>query len=136
AGPAANLLLALAGFAVLRFMLRHGSLVPAGTRAFEALATPPPGTPPDSLLHPLAALLSVTLSLNLLLFVFNLIPLPPLDGGGLAQGLLPGTLGSLIGSLQSRPALSLLGLIVAWRLADFVLPPAFAIVLRWLYAGL
>jgi Zn-dependent protease len=136
AGPAANLLLAAVGFVALRLLLQAGVLVPAGPRGFAGIAAAAPGTPRDSFLHPLALLLSITLSLNLLLFVFNLIPLPPLDGSGLAQGLLPLSAGRLIDRLRTTPALALAGLVVAWRIADLVLPPVFRIVIGWLYAGL
>ena len=38
---------------------------------------------------PLAALLSRAMQLNVLLAVFNMIPIPPLDGGNVLAGLLP-----------------------------------------------
>ena len=38
---------------------------------------------------PVAALLRLAVQLNLLLAVFNIIPIPPLDGGNVLSGLLP-----------------------------------------------
>ena len=38
---------------------------------------------------PLAALLSQAVQLNVLLAVFNMLPIPPLDGGNVLAGLLP-----------------------------------------------
>ncbi len=38
---------------------------------------------------PLAAFLSLAMQLNVLLAVFNMIPIPPLDGGNVLGGLLP-----------------------------------------------
>ena len=38
---------------------------------------------------PLATLLSQAMQLNVLLAVFNMMPIPPLDGGNVLSGLLP-----------------------------------------------
>ncbi len=38
---------------------------------------------------PLLAMLKVSVGINILLMMFNLIPIPPLDGGRIAVGLLP-----------------------------------------------
>ena len=60
AGPASNLVLAIAGAIPLRFMVANPSLV-------EQLPL-------------LALVLSLFVQINLLLMIFNFIPIPPLDG--------------------------------------------------------
>src|SRR6185436_19346444 len=83
----------------------------------------------------LALLLSVALNLNVLLGLFNLIPLPPLDGAGIARGLFPGSFGALLDRLQGNPAMSIIGLLAAWRIFDFVAAPALMLVRSWLHPG-
>ena len=72
AGPASNLLLALVAAAVLAVM------------PWESLLT---GS--RDVATPLFTLLSRALTLNVLLAVFNMLPIPPLDGGNVLAGLLP-----------------------------------------------
>mgnify|MGYP006274717373 CR=1 FL=1 len=75
AGPVSNLLLALVARQVLRVLV----LAPAARGAAD-IATP------------LIWLFQQALSLNVLLAVFNLLPVPPLDGATVLQGILPRTL--------------------------------------------
>jgi Zn-dependent protease len=135
AGPAANLLLALTVFAVLRGLLSAGLFTAPDSVSFSHVVEPPRGTPPESLAHAVAFTLSVALNLNLLLFLFNLVPLPPLDGGGIVRGLFPDTIGALFESLSGQPIFSMLGLLAAWQLFDFIYRPAFGILLRLLHPG-
>jgi Zn-dependent protease len=71
AGPASNIVIALAAAILLR-------VVPVGGSLGEAT------------LAPLANLLYRAVGLNVLLAVFNMIPVPPLDGGNVLAGLLAG----------------------------------------------
>src|SRR5204862_4069867 len=75
AGPASNLVLALAAATVL-------ALLPVSPVRI--------GQPNVS--APVAALLSRAVQINVLLAVFNMIPIPPLDGGNVVGGLLPKSL--------------------------------------------
>jgi len=71
AGPVTNLLLAIVSTLLL----------------WLALQLPPSAS---WLAQPLALMCQASILINLVLCIFNLIPLPPLDGGRVAVGLLPG----------------------------------------------
>lgn len=135
AGPTGNLLIAALSFLALKVLLMSGALVPPEKINFHRLVEPRAGTPEESILYPLAFLLSVALSLNVLLFLFNLLPLPPLDGAGIVQGLLPERYGSLIEGLRRNPMMSLVGLMIAWQVLDVLYRPAFAALYRLLHPG-
>ena len=131
AGPAANLLLATVVFVVLKTLLGAGYFVAPSRVSFSHIVEPSSDAGP--LGAGLALLLSVALNLNVLLCLFNLIPLPPLDGAGVVQGLMPGTVGGALAQVAANPMLSMMGLLIAWRVFDFVFGPAFAVVLGLLH---
>ncbi len=91
AGPASNLVLATIAL-VLLLIIKHA--VPGGSVAVftaMALAMHFPGVSTENLpgLFPVALLLYFIILINLLLFVFNLIPFPPLDGSRILRHFLP-----------------------------------------------
>ncbi len=73
AGPASNLLLALAGFMGLVVLKLAQS----------------PMAPPSSNIEALGILCELAVVVNLALFFFNLLPLPPLDGSRILRHFLP-----------------------------------------------
>ena len=63
----------------------------------------------------LAANLKNALLLNVILAIFNLLPIPPLDGGRILVGILPGAMARIVSRAEPYGMLILIGLI-------FVLP--------------
>ena len=68
AGPAANILLALIFAGLMHLVVRFGT---------------------DGVLMILLKMLETGVILNLMLAMFNLVPIPPLDGSGILEGVLP-----------------------------------------------
>jgi len=135
AGPVANLLVATTAFVILRTLLTRDILVPPEVRSYSRLADPAPVFGETSPLWAVAATLSIAMSLNTLLFLFNLLPIPPMDGSGVVHGLFPDSIGRVIESLRGNPMMGLLGLLAAWRIFPYIFQPIFNRVLDWLYAA-
>jgi Zn-dependent protease len=91
AGPASNLLSATIAL-ILLIVIKH--MLPAGDVSIAtavAIVQHIPGVATEGLpaLFPIALFLYFVVFINLLLFVFNLIPLPPLDGSHILRHFLP-----------------------------------------------
>ena len=91
AGPASNLLLAFISGALIHMV----PLLPNSAQAW------------------VGASLFVSMLINLILFFFNLIPLPPLDGGRVLVAILPYTLAAPVARLERTGFMIILGALFA-----------------------
>jgi Zn-dependent protease len=83
AGPASNLILAVVAALVL-----------------SAFPVSPVVLGEPNVSAPVAAFLSLAVRLNILLAVFNMLPIPPLDGGNVLSGLLPQRFGKMLDQIR------------------------------------
>jgi Zn-dependent protease len=130
AGPAANLLLVVAAGLALRAGLAAGIFGLPTHISFSQLVSASGGV------VGVATLLSILFTLNLLLFAFNLLPLPPLDGSGALPLFMSERMALRYRVFLAQPMLALIGLLIAWRLIGPVFGPLHALALRLLYPGL
>jgi Zn-dependent protease len=104
---------------------------PASNLALAALAAFTwrmlPGDAPEVI----ALIVQRALLMNVLLAVFNMIPVPPLDGGNVLAGLLPIPLARQYDRLRPWGFLLLYGLMLTGTLGAIVVPPA-RLIISWL----
>lgn len=137
AGPIANFTLAAIAFVAIWGLARAGVLELSSHPMVDEIAVAPlsdSGVANPSLAM-LAKALSIFLGLNILLGVFNLMPLPPLDGASVVEGLFPRSAGGFYQRLRTSPGMGILGLILAMNLFKYVGWPVLGIVLALLYGG-
>jgi Zn-dependent protease len=133
AGPASNFVLALAAGLGIRAGTLMGVFAPPPTASFAHMTAAASGS---GAMAGVVVPLSILFSLNLLLFLFNLLPLPPLDGSGILPVLLPARAAEVYNRVRSTPALSLIGLLVAWQVFPMLYDPLESLALKLLYPGL
>lgn len=133
AGPASNFAIAAVTFALLRIGLVAGWFAAPVRAGFTQLVVASGG---GLELRFAAEMLSILLTLNVLLMMFNLLPFPPLDGATAFGILLPEGLRRTVLGFARSPLASLAGLLIAWRVFPMVVRPLLAVVLNLLHPGM
>ena len=132
AGPAANFTLAILAAIVIHVGIWMGAFEHPDEATFAHIVA---GTTPG-LASGVAMFVSVLFSENLLLGVFNLLPIPPLDGFG-AIGLLldENTAGRFQELGWQMRGFCMFGLMIAWKVFGPIYGPIFGAALKALYPG-
>jgi Zn-dependent protease len=128
AGPVGNLGLAALAFVSLKIGLAAGWLVAPEFVSFDSVVElAGSGT------SFVTTALSVLLVMNVFLCAFNLLPLPPLDGAAVLTAILPDRHAGMLREFQTNAMMSMVGLLVAWKVFPYVTDPMFSAVLRLLH---
>jgi Zn-dependent protease len=104
AGPASNLLMAIGWALIMKLGYTLG-----GT--FDWLA------------WPLVKMAEIGIIINLILMILNLLPVPPLDGGRVLSGLLPGPWAWKLSRIEPYGLIIMVVLMVTGMLGKILLPP-------------
>jgi len=130
AGPAAILLILLVSGGLLRLGLVAGVFgYPDAFGIYRVVD----GMGGNKVWEGAAMLLSLTFSLQVVLLVLNLLPLPPLDGSALPLFFLNESAARKYMEFMWNPGMRLFGLILAWKIFGTVFFPVYRFVLGLLY---
>ena len=132
AGPGANFALTILAALLIHVGIWIGLFEAPDSANFTTLAAAlKPGAAEGA-----AKLLSIMFSLNLLLGVFNLLPVPPLDGFGAVPLLLSENAAQRFQEMGTQMGgFSMFGMLIAWKVFDPLFDPIFTLALRALYPG-
>ena len=114
AGPVTNILLAT----VSSFLLR-------GLVAIDNPAVS--GSPLAMFLEPVVLMLAFSVYINLLLAIFNMIPVPPLDGGRVLVGLLPNRQAAAWARIEPYGMVIIILLVFFTNIFSYVISPVLTI---------
>jgi Zn-dependent protease len=132
AGPVGNLILILLAALAIRGGIAADYFTPPPTIGFDQVVGATAATGSQGV----ATVLSVLFSLNLVLFVFNLLPLPPLDGSGVIQLAMSENVARRFQEVLANPMWGWVGIVLAWRLFGPVFGPIHRFAIELLYPGL
>ncbi len=111
AGPASNFVMAIIWVFVFKFSM----------------------SAPESIAYPLAMMAKAGISINIVLMVLNLLPLPPLDGGRIAVSLLPMQYAMKFAQLERYGFIILIALMFSGVLSQ-ILNPLINVVYALIYS--
>lgn len=129
AGPASNFSLALITMFIMVLGLKVGFFVPPQEWAMHSIVA---GT--GGFTNGAAILISMIFFLNLLLGVFNLLPLPPLDGSEAITLFMKESTLHRYREFIRHPAFNMFGMFVAWMIFSRIFSPVFAYAVGAVYA--
>jgi Zn-dependent protease len=132
AGPAANLALIIIAAILINIGVALNVFHSPESISFGHVTAAQAGGFLDSV----ALLLGVFFSLNLVLFILNMLPFPPLDGSGALPLLLsPEATRRYQDFIWRQGALGWIGIIIAWQVFDYLFNPVFLLAVNLLYPG-
>ena len=111
AGPITNFLLATLSALAMRLLVHLAVRIPDGS-------------PLATVIDPVTLMLAFSVYINLLLAIFNLIPVPPLDGGRVAVGLLPARQSMALARVEPFGMIIIIALVFFTNAFGYLITPA------------
>lgn len=131
AGPAANFLIFFMALVIIKIGYAYGIFYAPESINFSSVTA----ATNEGLYGPLGTVLSIFFSLNLILMLFNLLPLPLFDGSSLLLFFAEGERADKVFEFIHNPGFKFLSIIVAWRIFDYLYGPIHLFVINHLYPG-
>lgn len=119
AGPITNLLLAILSAGLLRFIVPLTEPIPDSSML-------------QLFLEPVLLMLAFSVYINLILALFNLMPLPPLDGGRVLMGLLPDRLAQQLARIEPYGMIIIIGLVFFTDVFKYIILPMLSVMVHLL----
>jgi Zn-dependent protease len=130
AGPAANLLICILAVILMFIAVKSGVMqIPGMSYRNQILVG-------EGMWNQSAQFLSILFSLNLLLFVFNLLPVPPLDGSNIPLLWLRGSSAARYQEFMAQPGVQILTFVLIWRGVGFIYVPVWNHAVGWILKAL
>ena len=104
AGPAANLMTAIASSLLAQLLVAFSAFIP------------------QAILFPLFQMVGASIWINIVFAVFNLLPIPPLDGSKVLMGILPARQAASFSKLEPFGFIILLGLFYTGIIQKILMP--------------
>lgn len=131
AGPVGNLLIVVAVALIIHAGIELDLFYRPDSIDFSHIV----GASHDGALVGLSSFLSILFSLNVLLFAFNLMPFPPLDGSGAVPLLLSKKRALAYMDFIHGNHLAFLGILLAWKAFDSIFSPVLLFFVNLMYPG-
>ena len=132
AGPAANFVLFLTAALIIKAGYFYGIFEAPESINFSIVTAGAEG----SLWEPIAPILSVFFSLNLILMLFNLLPFPLFDGSSVLLFFVKGKNAGKVFEFIHNPGFRFLSILVAWKIFGYIYIPIHIFVINHLYPGI